>query len=104
MNKIINIVTISFGLISFLIFTPSGVLAQQYGNNQSTQLNLNKMVQDPATGNFVDNLGTSNTIFNAGQNVDYRLVLSNNGNTSFGFVDVTDTLPSYLNFVSGPGT
>lgn len=87
-----------------LLTTPAAVFADQYGGQPVTQISLNKTVRDMGSGNFVDNLGVNSTRFLAGSEVVYKIDVTNNGDTSFGFVDVVDTLPNFLEFVSGPGT
>lgn len=107
MNKLSAKITKTAAAIAVatVLATPTAVFADQYGGpTPVTQISLNKMVRDMGSGNFVDNLGVNNTRFIAGTEVTYRLDVTNNGNTSFGFVDVTDTLPAFLDFVSGPGT
>lgn len=102
-NSILNTAAV-FALLIVVLATPAAVFADQYGGGKVTQISLNKTVRDPSTGNFVDNLGVDTSRFAAGDTVTYRLVITNSGDTSFGFVDVTDTLPSFLEFVSGPGS
>ncbi len=107
MKKLLHTATTFIGLATISIFLmPSVALAQYgpYGNAPVTQISLNKTVKDPISGNFVKNLGVNNKTFQSGDQVVYHLDITNNGNTSFGFVDVTDTLPAYLSFLSGPGT
>lgn len=102
-NKNIGITASVIGLVAAAAVAPASALADQYGGGPNASISLNKMVQDPSNGNFVDNLGVNDHRFQGGEEVTYRLVITNNGSTNFGFVDVIDTLPSYLDFVSGPG-
>lgn len=76
-----------------------------YGNpcNKSKKIMINKMVQDPKTGDFVDNLGTNDPKFGPEQNVNFRITVTNTGNSHLSEVNVEDTLPSYVTFVSGAG-
>jgi len=66
---------------------------------------INKTVQNPQSGAFVDNLSLSNDPrFSAEQNVIYQLTISNTGSENFAEVEVTDVFPSHLTFISGPGS
>jgi uncharacterized repeat protein (TIGR01451 family) len=66
------------------------------------QISVNKMVQDPVSGNFVDNLGSADNKFNPGQDVIFRITVKNTGNQDLSGVQVRDVLPPNLNFISGP--
>lgn len=75
-----------------------------YGNPcESKKIMINKMVQNPKDGNFVDNLGTNDPKFGPEQSVNFRITVTNTGNTLLSDVDVIDTLPSYVTFTSGAG-
>ena len=66
---------------------------------------VNKTVQNPQTGAFVDNLSLSNDPrFGAEKSVTFQLTITNTGSVDFSEVTVTDVFPSYLDFVSGPGS
>lgn len=66
---------------------------------------INKTVQNPESGIFVDNLSLSNDPrFTAGQTVTFQLTITNNGSENFSEVTVTDTFPSFIDFVAGPGS
>ena len=66
---------------------------------------INKAVQNPQSGAFVDNLSrTNDPRFSPGQDVIFQLAIFNTGSENFSEVTVTDTFPGFLNFVSGPGS
>lgn len=73
--------------------------------NNNIEFSLNKMVQVPGKGggNFVDNLTVNDAKYAAGQNVPFRITVTNTGDTSITHIRVTDTLPQFLTFVSGDG-
>ncbi|HSX40136.1 MAG TPA: hypothetical protein VLF68_00840 [Candidatus Saccharimonadales bacterium] len=78
-----------------------------YGGGQncvSTGLTLTKMVQNPQTGAFVNNLSANDPRFSPGQTVNFQLSVTNNGSTQIGTVTVKDTFPQFVTFASGPGT
>lgn len=70
---------------------------------ESKNIIVNKMVQNPQNGDFVDNLGMNDPKFGPMQNVNFRITVTNTGNVLLQDVDVVDTLPSYVTFASGAG-
>jgi uncharacterized repeat protein (TIGR01451 family) len=69
----------------------------QYGNTvpcQPTNLNINKMVQDPISGKYVENITTPE--FSQGNNVNFKLTVTNNSGETFTNVSVTDGVPTNL--------
>lgn len=68
------------------------------------QVLINKSVKNPSTGVFVDNLGPADPKYRPLWIVTFRLVVNNSGDDSLDKVTVTDKLPSYIDFMSGPGT
>ncbi len=78
-----------------------------YGGGQNCvtkgQISLDKKVQDPKSKEYVDNLSRNNARYVAGQTVNFKLVVTNTGDSKIDEVTVTDTFPQFLNFVSGPG-
>src|SRR5579872_7011788 len=77
-----------------------------YGNANCTPQTvlINKLVQNPQSGAFVNNLGVNDPKYNPGQNVTFHLEVSNPSVNDLQNVTVTDTLPQYISFVSGPGS
>ena len=66
------------------------------------QLQVNKKVWDPGGKTYVDNLVASGTYrFMAGQEVVFQVKIQNVGNTNLDNVVFTDSLPSYLVYISG---
>lgn len=79
----------------------------QYGGTttcQPSDLTVNKQVKNPDVDSFVENLTTTDHTFPPGSDVLYRLIVKNSSGETFDPVTVKDTLPSYLEFVAGPGT
>jgi uncharacterized repeat protein (TIGR01451 family) len=66
---------------------------------------LNKTVQNPQTKAYVDNLSlSSDPKYGPSQKVEFKLSITNTGNSKLDTVTVADTFPSYINYSSGPGT
>lgn len=78
-----------------------------YGGGQNCitigNLSVNKKVQNPATGAFVDNMGTNDTHFTASQTVNFQVSITNTGNTAISQTTVRDIFPNLVNFNSGSG-
>lgn len=78
-----------------------------YGGGQTCLQNntilINKMVQNPETKGFVDNLSTNDARFSPGQSVLFQLIVTNTGSATLEKTTVTDTFPQFISFVSGDG-
>lgn len=117
MKKIALIVTLFlFGLSSSASFASYGSEACQpiYGGGQTcvttAKFILDKKVLHPTQktkGNtefFVDNLSINDPKYQPTQNVKFQLIATNTGNETISELTLTDILPDFVDFVSGPGT
>lgn len=68
------------------------------------QVLIDKTVLNPASGIFVDNLGPNDPKYRPQQFVTFRIVVKNSGEQTLSKVTVTDKIPQFTDFVSGPGT
>jgi uncharacterized repeat protein (TIGR01451 family) len=97
--------------ISYLLFTPAvfaDVSCQPiYGGGQtcttSANILINKTVQNPVSGQFVDNLGISDPRFSQNQTVTFNVTVKNTGNNAIDKTIVKDALPQFVTFKSGAG-
>lgn len=64
---------------------------------------INKTIQNPHSSEFVDSLSMSDPKFVPGQDIIFRIVITNNENTAIKNISVKDILPAYITFVSGEG-
>jgi len=112
MKKVISLfgATIAISLLYVLInstaiFADTCTAIYGYGQNcvPSVNIAVNKLVQNPTTGNFVDNLGVNDPKFSGGQVVSFQLIVTNTGNDTIANVTVKDVFPQFISFVSGPG-
>ncbi len=103
--KNIGFIVFAFFLTSSLFLLTVPVLADdtcqtnQYGVQTCppvSQLTVAKQVFDPARQMFVDNLGPGDHLFNIGDTVTFRLMVTNSGGTDLNNIQVTDTLPPLL--------
>lgn len=67
------------------------------------QVLINKKVKNPASGVFVDNLGPTDPKYRPQQVVIFRITVQNPGDSSIDSITVTDTLPDFVDFMTGPG-
>jgi hypothetical protein len=80
-----------------------------YGGGQtctSYNFTINKLVQIPGKGggNFVDNLSINDPRYSPSQTINYQLIVTNTDDETIPTLNVKDTFPSYINFVSGAGS
>lgn len=57
-------------------------------------LTINKQVQDPVTGDYVENVTTAK--FSQGDNVNFKLIVSNTSGQTLTAVKITDRMPDNL--------
>jgi len=105
----------------FLIVAPVANASGQYGNSTcqvvygggvygtdscptNVKFGINKLIQNPTNGQeFVENLTLSDARFKQGDNIVFQIKVKNTGDTTLQNIEVVDTLPESLTFVSGPG-
>lgn len=109
MKKILFSILLLGALSAFAASAPKAFADCQpvYGGGQSctsSNFTINKLVQMPNNGNFVDNLGINDPKFSPSQTINYELVVTNTGNQTISTLNVTDTFPQFINFVSGAGS
>ncbi len=98
---------LALSLISlFALSTASNVSAQYYvpGPSPKAQVFINKLVQNPISGQMTDNLGINDTRFKPNQTVNFQIQVQNTGNLPLSNLVVSDKLPSYVESIQGPGT
>jgi len=74
--------------------TPVGSVAKQVA--------VDKLVKNPVTGAFVDNVNSSSHSYLNTQEVVYRINVTNSGQVELTNINVTDLLPQGVNYVSSP--
>lgn len=80
-----------------------------YGGGQScvqtANLVIEKKVEDPTTGAFVDNLiGQNDPRFNPDQTINFQITVSNTGGQNIGKVTIQDIFSQFVTFIAGPGS
>lgn len=112
----------SFLLACTVVLTSTIGISPVFADNCTTQyggtevcppqdLVINKLVLEPSiqtkggitTGSFVENLSTDKP-FAPGSEVVFKLIVRNASGETFARVTVQDVFPSYLTYISGPGS
>lgn len=97
-------------LLLLLLLLPASASAAvrcetQYGGGEvcvkTGQLQIDKKVFDPQSQKFIDNLGITSWKFTSGDQITFKLMIKNVGDATYNTVDVIDTLPNFLELVSG---
>lgn len=98
--------------VSLFLFSSRSTLADVvcqpvYGGGQNCvtvgNILVNKMVQNPQTGQFIDNLGINDPKFTANQSVTFQINLTNTGSAVIQQTAVRDTFPGFVSFTAGNG-
>jgi uncharacterized repeat protein (TIGR01451 family) len=108
MKKILTALTI-FIFVLILLFVAKPLLAAvrcetYYGGEvcvRTGELQIDKEVWDIEDGLFVDNMGLTDYKFAPGEEITFKLKIKNVGDEKFDKVYVKDTLPDYLELISG---
>lgn len=117
MNKLFTI-TLALTLGLFMAGTSHASYGSEactpiYGGGQtcetSSKFVLDKKVLHPDASkgevkNFVDNLTINDPKYFSGQTIEFELNVTNTGTETLNELTLTDIMPSFINFVSGPGT
>lgn len=118
MKKLINSAIFLFALFAIYLTSTAKVSADgTYGTSGCVpvygggvqcprvgQVLINKTVRNPSTGIYVDNLGPTDPKYRPEWLVNFQVTVQNTGDQTLSDVKVTDTLPQYVDFTSGPGT
>lgn len=125
-NLIVSIVSIFVATAYVTIFSPialaAGGCVPVYGGGVScppsecvpvygggvscptqSQVLVDKKVKNPATDIFVDNLGPNDPKYRTQQVISFKLIVKNSGDKPISKLTVKDTIPSYVDFMTGPG-
>lgn len=114
MRNILNLlskIVIATGLVlTFSFAVSSEVFADctpLYGGGVTCpsrgEISIDKFVANPTTGLFVDNLTEFDPKFAPLQEVTFRILIKNTGDTNIEEVEIKDLMPDFVSFVSGPG-
>lgn len=112
MKRLFRLVLLSIFSAAILLTATNNALAQEgctpiYGGGQTCpppgDISVDKTVQNPENGVFVNNLTVNDPKYTPGQSVSFKVVVTNTTGTKISKVTINDIFPSYLTFESGPG-
>ena len=87
------------------VFAGSGCVPVYGGGVQCPrpgQILIDKTVRNPATGTFVDNLGPNDPKYRPQWIIRFNIMVRNPGEGTLDTITVIDTLPQYIDFMTGP--
>lgn len=67
----------------------------------SVRFFIDKKIFNPVTNSYVDNLNRDQYLYIPGQTVDFKIEVKNTGDTDLNSINITDSLPAELDYVSG---
>lgn len=79
-----------------------GMYGEKVGS--CTKITLDKKVQKPGSKDFVDGLSALDPKYHTNDTVNFQIVVQNVGPEKIKDATVTDSLPNFVTFVSGPGS
>jgi len=103
MSKInLNLIVIALlFLVSTTMVNANGTYGQYGGEVPQGKVMVDKVVRNPVTGEYVDNLGLNDPKYSAEAAVFFKITVENVGNSTLQVINVVDYLPLYLQYVSG---
>ena len=113
MRKIFFLLTSVLTVLLFVNTASASVTCTPiYGGGETCvtkgELDIEKKINHPDASkggieNFVDNLSITDPRFHSGDQITFKLTVTNTGDAMLNTVEVKDILPSYVTFVAGPG-
>lgn len=104
-SLILTIVTLLVPTTSILADGTNPTCPSIYGVAcPSGQLSLDKKIQNPKNGEWVETLNANDITFISNQEVSFRVEVKNTGSTNLTNVSVKDQLPDFVIFTSGTGS
>ena len=102
---IVSLYSIFNILYSSPVFADSGSYGQygQYGGGGAGpgKVLVDKLVRNPKTGDYVDNIGLTDVKYVADNAVFFKVIVQNAGDSTLSRIDVVDYLPPYVKYISG---
>jgi len=97
--------SVAFAFVLFVLCAlparADGTYGQYGGETAQGKVLVDKLVRNPQTGEYVDNLGLSDPKYFAENAVFFKIVVQNTGSSTLSSIKVEDILPPYVSYVSG---
>lgn len=104
MNKLTWITACAALTLGYFGFSQPA-MAQYYSQGESKySIVVDKTISDIKDQNYYDNIASNKKIFREKDQIDFRIVVENTGNTSLQNIKLTDTLPKYLQVINSFGS
>ena len=110
MKKLFTLLILGAILFAFKPTVASADCSALYGGGESCSTIYNytiqKYVQVPGKtgGEYVTNLSINDPKYSPSQNVSFQIVVKNTGGQTIPTINVVDTFPQFVTYVSGPGS
>jgi uncharacterized repeat protein (TIGR01451 family) len=102
--KNINSLVFALTFLSLTTISSSVVMAQYVPTIVSkNSIVVDKKIRPIDAVSFSDNLSSSVRTLNSNEQVEFQIVVTNNGTTKLSNISVKDTLPKYLGLIFYPG-
>jgi len=100
-----SVTSFAFASVLFILCAlparADGTYGQYGGEATQGKVLVDKLVRNPQTGEYVDNLGLSDPKYFSENAVFFKIVVQNTGGNTLSSIKVEDILPSYVSYVSG---
>lgn len=103
LTKILALASV-LGVMSMSDALVNPAFAQYYGGNpESPIIVIDKKIRSGNSNTYFDNIGTDQGVFAEGDQIEFKIVVENRGNTILRDIKVEDLLPKYLKLIVFPG-
>jgi uncharacterized repeat protein (TIGR01451 family) len=108
MQKLITLFALTLVLFALKPQNAFADCSQMYGGGVSCptySFSIQKLVQKPGKGggSYVNNMSINDPRYSPGQKVNFQIVVKNTGSQAISNINVVDSFPQFVSFVSGPG-
>jgi uncharacterized repeat protein (TIGR01451 family) len=104
LNKFFNFGLVSCAMLSAVTLCPGLVLAQSYSQNGGNpSIVIDKKVRPINDSTFYDNIDPNNKVFSEGEQLEFKITVTNNSQQVLYNVELADYLPKYLGLLFYPG-
>jgi uncharacterized repeat protein (TIGR01451 family) len=96
--------TAILGLVLAFVPASKPVFGQYYGGGVDTpSIVVDKKIRPIDSRTYFENIGSEQKVFTEGEQIEFKIVVENRGNTVLKDIKVKDILPDYLKTIVFPG-